>query len=428
MTRRTRLTAPLVLVLSACAPPHVATESSEVAVQGCKLGFDDPALSAAISAALASTDEWGQVASAHGVVVGVASPSMGMRVQAFGAADAYGTPMDEAAVFGLGSIQKNLRFTLLHHLAEDDVDMSDVITDVLPSASASASAPTMPTYEGLTMHKTGLKRWGETPSFLLDAFSAIGAEQTPEYAYADMIQYLTEGGTSSPLSPSPHHARGISYWYTDYAPLLAGEKITVATGEHVHDVTQRKVLDRFAMKRTTLQGFSRRPEALARGHWADGSEHRWQAEDVNTEIALSSAAGGLYYSSACDLLRYGAGIFSDESFLSPATIEHIRATSVTAYAYPQSGPVAHGDAHPGFYRPLYLDEGYLGHFGAGQHGHSSVFMHRLDDGTTFVVLANVAADGSVRKPGELGVPDAETGPGDGFVTQRAVLRALDEAL
>lgn len=427
--------APFIVALCACAPFEVTANAGSGT---CTEGFDDPALTALITQALSSADANGQIPAAKGVVVGIASPTYGFRVEAFGVADDNGAEMKTDAVFGLGSIQKNFRWMMLHHLAEQNgnlaFNMTDAVGGILDTLGLAASLDNSVTFEQLTMHMTGLKQWGETPAFVFDAFRTLGSDQSKTYSYDDMVTYLTDDGVSSPLSSSPFFMNGPTYWYTDFGPLLASEAISKIGGEHVHKAT-RAIFEKFGMRNTTLQGFEARPSRRTPGFWANGPAHTWHDNPaVDTELVLSSAAGGLYYSTACDLLRYSQGVFHNPNYVTPQTLAKIADTSVEALAYPETAetadPIAHGRSYPGFYSPYFMDQNldgaprFLGHFGAGQNGHSSVFMHRLEDGTTFVVLANVAADGSVLDPRQIGEPGAAMGAGDGFATQRAVLTAL----
>lgn len=372
----------------------------------CAIGLSDPELVAAIETAL-STGIGGdpdRIPAAHGVVFGIASPELGMQIQAFGFADVDDTvAMNEDAVFDIGSIQKNFRWTLLHHLAEQGLlDIDGEVNDVLAN-------PTMEgvTFRQLAMHNSGLLHWDDTPDLMATAFGDL----SHTFSYEEIMDFLTDGGTSR-AEP------GSGFWYSNYGPVIAGEAMATVMGTDIMSLTRSETIEALDLRNTSFQSYDGTPEKLAEGFWADDTEHTW-TDDAGDARALSSAAGGLLFSNACDLLHYSQAVFHDEDYITTATAADMLASEIP-WVTPEGDGV--GTIYSGFQSFL---PGIVGHLGSSQHGHSSTVMHRTADGTSFVVLANVASDT---------VPewyDVDSGqiivlPGDEFTTQVALMIAASE--
>lgn len=342
----------------------------------CQQNFSDPQLAADIAAAFAGS--WGEPAratNASGIVVGIASPTFGYQVQAFGFVDpAHSAPMTADAVFDIGSIQKNFRWTLLWHLAEDQtngIDMDAPVNDYIDS-------PPMPdaTLRQLSMHYAGLRHWKDTPDFEGDAVTELNRI----FTYDEMMDYLL--GDGGPFYVAP----GTQFHYSNYGPLIAGQIMEDRTMTPINELTQEMIIGPLGLTHTTFQGPGTTPPAnLTPGFWADGTPHTWTDQYENTN-AFSTAAGGLIFSDACDLLRYSQAIVFDPDYIGPNTFVDMFSQSTPIY---DDEGVSTGDSFAGFQS---IHPNLAGHLGDGQHGHSSSFMFRLSDGTSIVVLANVAGD------------------------------------
>lgn len=421
-------------------PPDVTSEASEVpdaadeevdaATPGpkCVAGLGNPAVEAAIETALeklrarrlAPDDPNSPLLQLGGVVVGVATTDGGYRIQAFGTSKPNGAErLPAEAVFDIGSIQKNMRWVLLHRLAElghlklDDPVQVDHLD--LPGV----------TYRDLTMHVSGLRHWDDTPDF-----PQVFQHMTDEYTFASMAQMLTNAG--GPLMETPF--LGAPYRYSNYGPLIAGraaELLFAGSDVTVRSLTREMVFEPLGLTQTTFQGYEPRPARLTPGFWADGQPHHWTTQDGaggdggDRAMGLSSAAGSLVYSNACDLLRYAHGVFVGNDVVDATTradiFDSAHVATITHVHEGQSIPI--GTTRSGFVSLNYSPDlgvlGLWGHFGSSQHGHSSAYMHSLKEQRSFVVLANVASDTVPTDPfsGELQW-------GAGFQVQMDVMAAL----
>jgi CubicO group peptidase (beta-lactamase class C family) len=321
-----------------------------------------------------------------------ALPDGTMQVQAFGYQDVEHTvPMTEEAVFDLGSIQKNFRWTMLHHLAEEgeldiEADVDSIVTEMeLPA-----------TFRELSMHNAGLKHWTDTPELTVDVF----ADPSAVYSFEQTISYLGD----DPFVANP----GRKFHYSNYGPRIAVEAIERTTGQGIDELTDERVLVPFGMENTWPQDGTH-PDNLVDGWWTDDSDHTW-GDDPAHDKAFASAAGGLLFSDACDLLRYAQGVFHDPSYISNETLLQMLQSPIKG-----SG----GRVFAGF--TSFAPEVMAGHFGSGQHGHSSGYMTRFTDGASLVVLTNAAPDGVPDDPHTDAENDAR--PGDDYNTVISVMVA-----
>jgi D-alanyl-D-alanine carboxypeptidase len=372
------------------------TDEPEVDIAPCQEGLD-PEFVAALEAALETEYDAGTPA-ATGIVIGVASPEFGLRIHTMGFEDAAGTqPMQADAIFDIGSIQKNLRWVLMWRLGELGMLPLDAPVNDYVERPPLLDARLFQ----LTNHTSGLKHWDQTQQMLADAF----AEPTEPFSYLDMMDYLEADGATLALP-------GAEFHYSNYGPLVAGKAMENALGQSVEDLTREHILVQLDMKNTSFQATESKPARLVDGYWADGSPHTW-TDDYRQTMALSSAAGGLLYSNACDMLLYGQAIANDEMFLSAQTKATMISEEFEVPWVTEDG-FEFGYHYFGFQRIGFLEGPLLyGHLGDGQHGHSTSFMFRPSDGTSFIVLTNVAA------------VTTGDGPGDGYLTHIVALSVLN---
>ena len=360
------------LVLMACKGP-VLEPIPEPEQYRCTLGFDDAELSAAIDQArvTAYNEELGAPA-AHGVVVGIATPDGELRVEAFGYRDTRDTyEMSPHGVFDVGSIQKNFVWTLLHHYGQEGV------IDLDAPAQVSEIDLGGVTPRQLSNHTSGLKHWDDTPALTDEIFDDGWSH---EYSYAEMMAFIVD---------DPWKDSSQEFWYSNYGPLIAGQLITETVGTDHLELREVEMFDRFDMPNSSHQGYDPEPAALVEGWWADDEEHDW-VQAPEDAMAMSSAAGGLIFTDACDLLHYGQGVFESEDFLSAETRAAMLDEDDLVSWQGHDGSVI-GDHAWGWQRFL-VGTPWWGHFGSSQHGHSSAIQHNVDTGVTVVVLSNVAMD------------------------------------
>ena len=277
-----------------------------------------------------------------------------------------------------------MSWMLLHRLADDGLlDLDAPVSSVL-------DRPTIPgvTFRQLTMHVSGLKHWDDT-GFPEAAFPSLCSW----FGYDAMMDHLEADGSAllTDFAGAPYH-------YSNYGPLIAGQAAATVVGDGAtaRSLARTLLFDPAGMENTTFQAYEPRPERLTTGYWADGAPHTWAADYADAR-ALSSGAGGLIYTDACDLLRYARSLFVGDTALSPEAREDLFSQTATITAVAADGSVDEiGSTASGLATyPDFADEpvaGLWGHFGSGQHGHSSAFMVDPDTGAVFVVLANVAPD------------------------------------
>ena len=354
--------------IQACfIPPQIAPPEPQPLL--CEVGLGDPALVSSIETALFSPvlDDPDRIPTASGVVVGIAKPDGTLRVQAFGFADPLHTiALTEDAVFDVGSIQKNVVWTTMFKLHQEGLfDVDALVADVLNEPMFEDAI-----FRQLATHNAGLKHWEDTPDFLADA----ALDPTATFTYDDMLGYLAADGT--PFV----HPPGSGFHYSNYGPRIAVEAMEQATDMSIEDLIKFGIKIPLDLPNMSFQASGVHPPTLADGFWANGEEHGF-ADDPADDEAIASAAGSLLFFDACDLVQYGQALFETETILLADTVDDMLATEID---WPDGGTI-----HAGF---TSLIPGTYGHFGASQHGHSSMYMHRVSDGTTFVAMANVAAD------------------------------------
>lgn len=376
------------LWMMACGTPEPEPEVVVPVPQACEVGLGDEDLSAAIAA-------WVEASNTPGVVVGIADES-GFRVEAFGVETPGGAALGEDAVFDIGSIQKSFRWMWMHRLVTlGEIGLDDPVDP--PGLDLEGA-----TWRELAQHASGLKHWDDT------AFTGeVWDRMDHEFTYDEMLDYLG----SDPMQPGVKAGRDMHY--SNFGPMIAGH--VLADGRDVQEALAEDLLDPLGLSETWIQDGGVPPAGLVPGHWDDGGNapHAW-TQDPADAMALSSAAGWLQFSTACDVLRFSHGVH-DPEFIS--THDELRWETVDV----KDGNTDIGDAGSGLMTwPDIWGEGRWGHLGDGQHGHSSIFLHERSTGTAWVVLANVTAESIA------GFEDPTTGEtqdwvGDQYDTQVNVL-------
>ncbi len=387
--------APEDAVVDAAPPPDPPT------IQTCTVGLDDRDIIDAIEMELAQLRSepvnGGGNHKIGGVVVGLAAPGLGLRVQAFGTTAPEGdVALTEGAIFDIGSIQKHFRWTLLHLLAaRGHVDIDAPVDQYLPEPLLGDK-----TIRDLMSHATRLKDWDEVG---LPFYSVAFGDPEHEFSYAEMIGLL---GGSPFIQPAAYPG---GYRYTDYGPLVGGRAAEVAvfgvegSEGQVQALTQDHIFTPLGLEDSSFQHPASTPAALTPGFWANGEPHTW-ATPPRSRAAISTAAGGLIFTNACDLLRYGDAFFEDPNFVSESALEDIldpsKRVRMGEYINGNHTEIGWSGAGTQSYDSLYTAgvEGLWGHTGSSQHGHASAMFHLRDLDATFVVLANVADNTVLEDP------------------------------
>ena len=390
----------LVLLLAACG----GEEPEEIPPVDlfCDVGLGDDALSTAIEAYIAGSNT-------EGVVVGIADDN-GYRVEAFGVLTPGGSdPMPPEAVFDIGSIQKSFRWMLLHRLvAKGELDIDSAVDVPTPDLQGA-------TYRQLAMHTTGLKHWDES-TFMEDPVTWTTLDTS--YDYDTMISHLGDEPLISGFQPDT------DMHYSNFGPLIAGRAIELDRDSDIMDIISEEIIEPMELVNNTFQD-GNTPDRLVPGYWDDAAStpHTWIGDDDDV-FSLSSGAGWLHFSDACDLLKYSDGIH-DPTFLNS---DDVRAQTVDVQVLDEVGNlVTIGEAGAGLFTYPLLFEGRVGlwgHLGDGQHGHSSIFMYDIETGTSYAVLANVAGDDVSSN-----LVDPTTGQtgdwtGDHYETQLAIVNLM----
>jgi CubicO group peptidase (beta-lactamase class C family) len=341
---------------------------------------------------------------ATAVVVGVASPELGLRVAAAGVDPATGEALLTDAVFDIGSIHKHVTALLVHRVVDAGMlELDDAVEETL-------AVPELPgaTLRDLLQHSAGLKPWVQTP-FLAKA----AADLTRAFTYDEMMELLHDLDGLPVVAP---FETGQDFVYSDYTPLVVSEVLVQTFDTDIRTLMRHFLLLPLALDHTSFQAFDPRPDTLIAGYYANGAPHTFTDEYANTMAIASGAGGSLLFTDACDLLQLGQATQHDRDFLSAATLADIASDPVDFTATP-GGPEDLGDVAAGAirydlpHRPAF--DGLWGHLGSSQHGHSSALLHDTAAGVTYVVLANVASEG----------PDASQ-PGDDYAVHNDVLTQL----
>ena len=375
------------LWLLACAGgPPVGPEVVVPVPTSCEVGLDED-VSAEIQA-------WMDQSNTLGVVVGIAEPD-GFRVEAFGVTEPGGAAMTEDAVFDIGSIQKSSRWMWMHRLVTlGEIGLDEAVE--APGVDLQGA-----TWRELAQHASGLKHWDQT-TFTGEVWDHMDEE----YTYEDMLGFLDP----DPMQPGIQQGRDMHY--SNFGPMIAGH--VLADGRDVRSALAEDLLDPLGLEETWIQDGTA-PSGLVPGYWDDGDHtpHSWTQDEADG-VALSSAAGWLQFSTACDVLRYSHGVH-DPAFIS--THDDLRWKTVDV----MDGSADIGDAGAGLMTwPAIWGEGRWGHLGDGQHGHSSIFLHERETGTAWVVLANVTAE-SVADFEDPTTGETQDWVGDHYDTQVNVL-------
>jgi len=319
-----------------------------------------------------------------GVVVAVHRADLGFAVSAHGRETACGEPSCEEApmpadgVFEIGSVTKNLRWILLHLLAEEGrLRLDQPVNDFVP-------APWLPgvTVGDLMHHTSGMIDILDAPAFV-----QVMQDLTRVFSRDDSIAFLTSAHGTLSSGGTFAHGRidgfrvGGDFHYSNFGPVVAGAIAEAVTCRAVRELVKEKILDRLQLTSTSHVFHDPRPARVVQGYSAPG-EPNTRVLDYADTAAVSTLIDGLVYSTACDLVHLAHEEFADTGFLRPETRIAMTTDVLDAGGGTEAGlgVIRYGVA-PDFW----------GHLGSGIHSHSSLLMHRPADGLSVVVLANIDA-------------------------------------
>jgi len=306
-------------------------------------------------------------------------------------------PVDEAHVFGIGSITKVFVVVTVLQLAEEGrIDLQAPIASLLPPAATAgiANADTA-TVAQLMDHSAGIPSWEDDPVWIregrgrdLQVAQRWGEQQTLDYI-------------RGPAHP-PLHVPGSAYSYANTHHTLLGLLIEQVTGQSAASEVRRRILQPLGLDATWLEGFEPgHPERLPRRyHYATAdfvrdagvaapfAEVRPGLIDVSaSNLSVEWAAGGMV-SSPRDLAQFLRAL-RDGHLLKPQSLRFMQTWTLPAGAGSQVGH--------GLFRGERDGVAMIGHTGSvlGFTGYA----HWQEDGDAIVVvLSNVGTMHSGQVP------------------------------
>lgn len=353
--------------------PKVTPQALEAVLQH-EVGRGAPGLSAA-------------VANGRGVVwTGVA-----------GLADIrQGSPLDEAHVFGIGSITKVFVVVAVLQLAEEGrLDLDAPIGELLGlEATAGIANAGTATVAQLMDHSAGIPSWEDDPRWIREG---RGADLDPAEIWGKTrtLDYIR-----GPQHP-PLHVPGSAYSYANTHHTLLGLLIEKITGNTAEAEIRRRILYPLGLESTWMEGFEPgHPERLPhRYHYATDSfrtsagiargfeEVRPGVIDVSaSNLSVEWTAGGMV-TTARDLAVFALAL-RDGRLLKPESLRFM-----TAWTRVSGGDqVGHG-----LFRRARGNDHLIGHNGSVLGFTGSFFWQEQGDAVV-VVLSNIGAMHAGRVP------------------------------
>ncbi|MGE0581288.1 MAG: serine hydrolase domain-containing protein [Steroidobacteraceae bacterium] len=293
-------------------------------------------------------------------------------------------PMDEAALFGIGSITKVFVAVVVLQLVEEGkLKLTDTPRKILGRSAVRGIANSdVATVADLLGHKAGVPSWETDPRWIR---KGRGAEFDPTHHWrkTEALAYVRGTGATSPA--------GESFAYSNSGYTLLGLMIEKLTGRTAEAEIRRRVLAPLALTDTYLEGFEPGPAARV--------PHRYQylTDKFRTDAGLAPSfaqvrsdlidtgasnlsaewtAGGLI-SSPRDLVLFARAL-NDGRLLKPASL---------AYMQQWSPGFRHMEAGHGLFRIAVGETRLVGHTG-GVLGFTAVLWWNENSDTIVAVLSN----------------------------------------
>jgi D-alanyl-D-alanine carboxypeptidase len=269
-------------------------------------------------------------------------------------------------LFCVGSITKTFTSALTLRLAErGTLGLDDPVSKYLPSYPNGAKI----TIRMLLDHTSGIR-----DLFDDSVFRYFDADHSRRWT-ADQVLALATG---------PYFSPGTKYHYSTTNYVLLGEIIETATGKTLVELVRSEFLQPLGLSHTFLQWEEDPGGPVAHGYWGNSSDPTdlsvGQVLIPYASEATASGAGGAIISTASDIARWGAALYSG-GILDPAYLASLVDTTATSRFKPQV-PYGLGvearsvNGHPAW--------GHSGHLD----GFKAQMVYVPDSGVTVVLLTN----------------------------------------
>ncbi len=306
-------------------------------------------------------------------------------------------PVDEAHVFGIGSITKVFVVATVLQLAEEGkVDLQAPIGRLLdPAATAGIANADTATVAQLMDHSAGIPSWEDDPVWIREGRGS-GLDVAQRWGKQQTLDYIR--GPGHP----PLHAPGSAYSYANTHHTLLGLLIERVTGRSAESEVRRRILQPLGLESTWLEGFEPgRPELLPRRyHYATPEFLRdagvaapfrevWPGliDASASNLSVEWTAGGMV-TTPRDLAEFMRAL-RDGRLLKPESLRFM-----TRWTQPAGGG---GQVGHGLFRDTRGDEASIGHTGSVLGFTGSAYWLEREDAIV-VVLSNVGTMHSGKVP------------------------------
>ncbi|MGW4509485.1 serine hydrolase domain-containing protein [Streptomyces sp. NPDC004436] len=367
----------LLLLPAATAPAHgsaapYATAPTPTPTPPQGAGEDFPELTPAVAARLdAAIRQVQRETGVPGVTVGLWTPGKGSYLKSFGVADkTTGAPMAPGLGMRIGSETKTFTVTALLKLVDaGKVGLDDPVGKYV-SGVPNGDRITLRQLAGM---RSGLFNYSEDADF----DKAFEATPRRPFTPRELLGYSFK----HPVNFAP----GAEFEYSNTNLILLGLVIEKVTGQPLHEVVQREVLDPAGLRRTAFPTNADMPDPHAQGYTNQTASGRIvDSTDWNPSWAW---AAGAMTSDVQDLRRW-APILAEGTLLTPATqAERLKTTSMNIP----------GD---GYGLGIFDVQGWLGHNGSIP-GYESLTVYLPQTRTTMVILLNTDVETDGQEPSTL---------------------------
>jgi D-alanyl-D-alanine carboxypeptidase len=269
-------------------------------------------------------------------------------------------------LFCVGSITKTFTSALTLRLAERGaLGLDDPVSKYLPSYPNGAKI----TVRMLLDHTSGIR-----DLFDDSVFKYLDADHSKRWT-ADQILALATG---------PYFSPGTKYRYSTTNYVLLGQVVETVTGKKLVELVRSEFLQPLGLSHTFLQWEEDPGGSVAHGYWGNSSDPTdlsvGQVLIPYASEATASGAGGAIVSTASDIARWGAALYSG-GVLDPAYLASLVDTTATSRFKPR---VLYGLGVEALSVNGHQAWGHSGHLD----GFKAEMVYVPDSGVTAVLLTN----------------------------------------
>lgn len=349
-----------------------------------------------------------------GIIVGVHHPDYGQFILPFGV-EKYGdtTPIDTNAIFGVGSVNKNFTWVLMHRLHQEGlIDIYDIAYYENPVGEEifiNQLQDTVQKYQGrrftiadLMKHSSGIVDINDSENYPFN----VANDLEKKFTLGEALKHLFYSNSPTNECDSVTSGMctdfeiGVDHQYSSYGPMVATVIAEIETDKDVLELEKEYIFEAIGLTSTSQIAFDNPIGNLTFGHDCirddDGNyttEYNvleWYDDDENLNwqpYSIASIYRYPIYSNVADLLLYLQAQFNDESFLSAEILAAMKSDYVLWFNIFKSGlgiidyDFLWSSNQPG--------DDFFGHTGNGTFGHGTSIAHRSSDNLSVVVFTNV---------------------------------------